>query len=104
MGFKNEKGEFEISPKYFKAFEFNEGVAAVAEKSKEFYFINELGEKIFDNTYYYSNGFSNGLAKVVTSKIEEDPTVHSRWGVDYYIPPTAEWGYIDTKGNEYWED
>lgn len=27
-----------------------------------------------------------------------------RWGVDYYIPDDAKWGFIDKQGIEYWND
>jgi hypothetical protein len=104
MGFKNEKDEIILSAKYIKANEFSDGFALVAEKLKDFFFIDSLGNRLNDKTYFYGGAFSNGIAKVVTNKIDGEPTVHSRWGVDYWIPDSAKWGYIDSKGTEYWED
>lgn len=104
IGFKNEKGDIVIQPKYYMAQDFSEGLCPVAVKEGEFFFINEIGEQVFNQTYYFCHNFKEGIAKVVTDKIIEDPHIHSRWGVDYYIPGSAKWGYIDTNGNEYWEN
>ncbi len=104
LGYKTNSNKVEIPAKYFHAFEFNEGIAVVAKKAKAFYFINENGNPLFDKSYYFCHGFSNGIAKVVTDTIKGDPRVHSRWGLEYYIPDSAKWGYVDANGNEYWED
>ena len=104
IGFKTEQGNIAIQSKYYMAHDFNEGLCPVAIEAGEFFFINEKGEQVFNQTYYFCHNFKEGIAKVVTDKISENPHMHSRWGVDYYIPESAKWGYIDTNGNEYWEN
>jgi hypothetical protein len=104
IGFKNKRNEIVIQPKFYMAQEFTEGFSSVAINEREFFFINEQGEKTISKTYYFCQNFNNGIAKVVTDKIDENPHIHSRWGVDYYIPESAQWGYIDVNGNEFWEN
>jgi len=84
--------------------DFREGMASVAKREREFYFINEQGNRVTDKTYYFCQSFENGIAKVVTDELNENPHIHTRWGVEYYIPDSAKWGYIDIDGNEFWED
>jgi len=104
IGFKNKKGDVVIQPKYYMAECFSEGCSSVAIKEGEFFFINEKDEKTIGKTYYFCQSFKDGIAKVVTNQINENPHKHSRWGVEYYIPELAKWGYIDLNGNEFWEN
>lgn len=104
IGFKNGQGDIVIQPKYYMTKDFTEGLCSVAIKEGEFFFINEKGEQVINKKYYFCNNFKDGIAKVVTSRIDKNPHIHSRWGVDYYIPESAKWGYIDMDGNEYWEN
>jgi|GEM_PF-1094749 len=103
-GYKNKVGEVIIPPQFYMAQDFREGMASVAKREREFYFINEQGNRVTDKTYYFCQSFENGIAKVVTDELNENPHIHSRWGVEYYIPDSAKWGYIDIDGNEFWED
>ena len=73
--------------------------------NKGFHHINLQGERLYDKDYYYGYSFNNGIAKVVTNElVNEDPRKFSNWGVEYYVPENAGWGFIDKLGNEYWED
>ena len=104
IGYKDQNGQPVISAKYYKAADFSEGWAAVAIKQKAFFYIDEAGQQTLKKTYYYCGSFHNGIAPVVTHQPDTDPHELSRWDVDYYIPSTAKWGYIDKTGTEYWED
>ncbi|MBL8021009.1 MAG: WG repeat-containing protein [Leptospirales bacterium] len=66
-GFKNEKGEVRITPRYYFASEFNEyGFTSVAEESG-FFFVDQKGTHKFQ-MFAYDNGpdyFADGLARFV---------------------------------------
>ncbi len=104
FGYKDREGNLIFGAEYFSASDFNEGTAMVARCPKAFYHINSNGRKLYDKVYYYGFNFENGIAKVVCNMPDANPFVHARWGVDYYIPPEARWGYIDKNGIEFWED
>lgn len=103
-GYKNLSGVTVIEPKYRFARNFCEETAIVAIEPKLFHHINNKGERLYDKSYYFGLDFNNDIAKVVTKMHEDNPFKHERWGVDYYVPDDAKWGYIDKKGNEYWND
>lgn len=104
-GYKSKTSDQIIIPcRYLFANEFSEGTAVVAVNSKEFHHIDEQGKNLYAESFYFCEDFKNGIAKVVTSNFDLDPTLHSRWGVDYYIPKEALWGYIDKFGQKYWKD
>lgn len=104
FGYKGRDGHVIFEAGYFSASDFNEGTAMVAKWPKAFYHINRNGEKLYSKEYYYGFNYKNGIAKVVCDMPDVNPFVHERWGVDYYIPLNARWGYIDKKGQEFWED
>lgn len=104
FGFKDKEDNVVFDPHYFYASDFNEGTAMVAKWAKAFYHINRNGEKLYSKEYYYGFNYNNGIAKVVCDMPDVNPFVHERWGVEYYIPLNARWGYIDKKGQEFWED
>jgi WG containing repeat len=86
-GYINLKGELIIPAKYRKAFEFSDGYAVVLEEgSKQYYFINEKGEKLATEVTSFGlkeifglgvKGFQGGFAPV---KIKD------------------KWGFLDKSG------
>lgn len=104
FGYKNPSGTTVIEPKYMFAGNFSEETAIVALKPKAFYHINNQGDRLYSKSYYYGLDFNNGIAKVVTDLPDVNPFMFERWGVDYYIPDDAKWGFIDKQGIEYWND
>ncbi|MBX2949543.1 MAG: WG repeat-containing protein [Crocinitomicaceae bacterium] len=104
FGFKDGNDNVVFKARYFSASTFHEGTAMVAINSKAFYHIDSSGKRLYTKEYYFGFNYKYGIAKVVTDMPDVDPFVHERWGVDYYIPGNARWGYIDKKGQEFWED
>ncbi len=104
FGFKNRDGNVIIEAHYFSASEFDEGTSIVAKNSKAFYHIDSSGQRLYNKEYYFGFNYEYDIAKVVTDMPDVNPFVHERWGVDYYIPGNSKWGYIDKKGQEFWED
>lgn len=104
FGYKDREGNVIFEAEYFSASDFNEGTAMVARWPKAFHHINSNGERLYPKDYYYGFNYKNGIAEVVSEMPDVNPFVHARWGVDYYIPLNARWGYIDKNGNEFWED
>ncbi len=104
FGYKDPLDTIKIEPIYMFARDFSEETTIVAIKPKLFHHINNQGERLYDKNYYFGLDFYNDIAKVVTDRHEDNPFKFERWGVDYYIPETAKWGYIDKQGNEYWND
>lgn len=104
FGFKDIHENIVIKPIYFFASDYNEDTSIVAKNPKEFHHINLKEQRLYQQDYYFGFNFEYDIAKVVTDKPNVDPFVHIRWGVDYFIPKDAKWGYIDKKGTEYWED
>ena len=104
FGFKEPSGTVRIEPIYMFARNFSEEASIVATAPKMFYHIDDQGKRLYDKSYYYGLDFNNGIAKVVTDLHDVNPFKFERWGVGYYVPETAKWGYIDKQGNEYWND
>lgn len=104
FGFKDADGKIVIEPKYYFANDFCEDTSIVAKEPKAFHHINSHGQRLYDKNYYFGHNFENEIAKVVTDSLNTDPFLHTRWGVDYYIPENAKWGFIDKKGVEFWND
>jgi hypothetical protein len=103
-GYVNSNEEVIIEPIYIYATPFWNQCAVVSETIGQVFHINSLGKRMYNQTYYFAKAFENGIAKVVTDLCNADPFVHSRWGVDYYVPDEMKWGYIDQSGVEYWND
>jgi hypothetical protein len=104
FGFKDIDENVILTANYFFASEYNEGACIVAKNSKKFYHIDIRGQRLYNKEYYFGFNYEYEIAKVVTDMPNVDPFVHTRWGVDYYIPESSKWGFIDKKGNEFWED
>lgn len=104
FGFKDRDGHIIFEANYFYASDFENGTAIVASRPKSFYHIDIKGQRLYQKVYYYGFNYENDIAIVVSDMPDVNPFVHARWGVDYYIPLSARWGYIDKKGQEFWED
>lgn len=104
FGFKDRDGHVIFEADYFYASDFENGTAMVASRPKAFYHIDTKGQRLYNKVYYYGFNYDNEIAIVVSDMPDVNPFVHERWGVDYYIPLNARWGYIDKKGQEFWED
>jgi hypothetical protein len=104
FGFKDMEGNVVFEASYFWASEFNEGTCMVAKNPKAFYHIDSRGQRLYNKEYYFGFNYEYEIAKVVTDMPNVNPFVHERWGVDYYIPDSSKWGFIDKKGQEFWED
>ena len=71
FGYVDTNGEIAIKPEYFMAYDFSEGLAAVADENDKLGFIDTNGNLVIpfsfehniDGTYLYQ-GFNNGLAAV----------------------------------------
>lgn len=66
-GFKNEKGQVRITPRYMSVSEFNQYGFASAVEASGFYFIDQTGKHRFQ-MFAYDNGpdyFADGLARFV---------------------------------------
>jgi hypothetical protein len=85
FGYVDTNGDIVIQPEYFMAYDFSEGLAAVASENDEHGFIDTNGNLVIpfifehniEGTYLYQ-GFSSGLAAVCTD---------------------GKFGYIDTNGD-----
>lgn len=65
IGFINTQGTIVIQPKYTKADEMQEGYAVVSENDdNDFFYINDDGEKLNNDTFEEAYNFVNGLARV----------------------------------------
>ena len=85
-GFIDKKGNYVIQPIYDEAWSFSEGLAPVGIGkllNTKWGFIDKKRNYVIQPTYDWASSFSEGLARVVLN--------------DKY-------GYIDTKGTQYWED
>ena len=65
IGFINTQGTIVIQPKYIKADKMQEGYAVVSENdNNDFFYINDDGEKLNNDTFEEAYNFVNGLARV----------------------------------------
>lgn len=103
-GFKDKNDNIILKPIYKFANEFREGYCAVALLERQFHHIDSNGQRLYAHNYFAAGDFKNGISKVVTTQHDIDPPIHSRWGIDYFVPEDAKWGYIDFNGIEFWED
>lgn len=80
-GFINKNGEYQIEPKYDKAFTFKNGFALVnlnTRKESNWEFINQNGKNLFNKSFLEARSYSEGFAAVA-----------------YYY---SSFGFIDTTG------
>ena len=68
VGFLNKDGEIAITPQYYTASDFSDGLACVCIKGKDkaqFGYINKKGETVISPQYDYASSFKDGIAEVV---------------------------------------
>jgi hypothetical protein len=88
FGFIDKMGKVVITPKFFGAFYFKDGMSCVKldEKSK-WGFIDKTGKIVIDYQFEFPVEFENGLAYIKKGSMKSGQT-----------------GYIDKKGNFIWKE
>ncbi len=101
---------------YKRVFPFNDklSIAPVMIEKDKWIYINERNEQISKRAYFRASIFSNfGYAKVIPTEkdlngfnFDRDYNSSAMQYIqrDEHWPEKATFGYIDTEGNEYWED
>lgn len=84
-GYVDVKGTMVIPAVYGWAFSFSDGLAGVKDSGGSLGYINTKGVIVIQPVYYEVDDFHDGIAAV-------------------RFPPEYKWGYIDTKGTQYWEN
>lgn len=69
-GYIDSKGNIVIPPKFVRAQEFSEGLAAVQEQGKQLGYINWNGYYVILPQFYYATPFYNGIAYVSAWKVD----------------------------------
>lgn len=111
-GYMDELGNVVISPKYAYAFEFSEGLAAVADANELFGYIDVEGNLVIPHRYRMAQRFSEGLAVVDIGNEEFETTkeyeANYNYGEDYeemlWLPHNGNYKYIDKEGHFVFED
>jgi hypothetical protein len=102
-GFIDNTGKYVIEPRYYSAFSFSEGMAAVAkDDSGTWGYIDHKGSMIIPERFSWAGPFSDGMAQVLLAPNASEPSILKSGYIDktgkMVIEPRYEWAAQFSEG------